>query len=135
MRKAAPFVSLCIAIIVYGIPVCAAETCPAGEDNIDKVGGYGKAVKAFVKNAANCDTAYKALLSCQLGSSGDNALADMVQAKCEPLFIVKATWATKHAYKRAQSQCNKIALKNQGSMYQGFAAVCRAKAAWDFSRK
>jgi hypothetical protein len=57
MRKAAHFVSLCIAIIVYGIPVRAAETCPAGEDNIDKVGSYGKAVKAFVKNAANCDTA------------------------------------------------------------------------------
>jgi hypothetical protein len=135
MRKTAAFAVLFIAVTAFGAPVMAVEKCSVGDAAAEKAGGYANAVEAAVKDASNCERAYKTLAACQLGSSADNALADIVQSKCEPLFMGKASPATKKAYKKAQDRCNKIAEKNEGTMYQGFAAVCQAGAARDFARK
>lgn len=70
-----------------------------------------------------------------MGSSGDNALAAIVQSKCDPLFMGKADPGAKNGYKKAQASCDRIAEKNEGTMYQGLAAVCRAKASRDLARK
>lgn len=123
-----------VSVIAPSVPVMAGE-CTVDDTAVEKAGGYGKAVEAAVESASNCERAYQMLEVCQLGSSADNALADIVQSKCEPLFAANASPATKKAYKRAQDRCNKIAEQNQGTMYQGLAAVCRARAARDFSRK
>lgn len=117
------------------LPAAGAEQCSIEAADIDKSGSYGNAVATKVKEASTCERAYRVLEVCQLGSSGDNALSDVVLGKCEPLFLNKASPATKAAYKKTLGGCDQIALKNQGTMYQGFAAVCRAKAARDFARK
>jgi hypothetical protein len=135
MRNRAVSAGLFIAVIAVCTAVIAAQQCPVSDAAAEKAGGYASAVKAAVKDASNCKNAYKTLEACQLGSSADNLLAGMVQSKCEPLFMGQANSATKKAYKKAQDECNKIAEKNEGTMYQGFAAVCRAKAAWDFAGK
>ncbi|ACK49070.1 hypothetical protein Msil_0087 [Methylocella silvestris BL2] len=133
MRKIAAFASCFIAFAEA--PATAAEKCPVGDIAAEKAGGYANAVKAALEDAPNCERAYKALAACQLGSSGDNALSDIVRSKCEPLFLVRASPATKQAYKKARQRCDKIAERNEGSMYQGFAAVCQAGAARDFARQ
>jgi hypothetical protein len=135
MSKIAAFAVLLITVPAFGAPMMAAEKWTVGDAAAEKAGGYANAVEAAVKDASNCERAYKTLAACQLGSSADNALADIVQSKCELLFMDKASPATKKAYKKAQDHCNKIVEKNEGTMYQGFAAVCQARAARDFARK
>jgi hypothetical protein len=133
VRKAAVFIL--IFVLAPAAPVAAIEKCSVDDAAVENAGGYGRAVEAAVKSTSNCERAYQVLEVCQLGSSGDNALAAIVQSKCEPLFMDKAGPSTKKAYKKARDRCDKIAEKNEGTMYQGLAAVCRAKASRDLARK
>jgi hypothetical protein len=119
-------------MLVMSSAALAAPSCDVSEADIDKAGSYGGAVEEKVRAAKGCDAAFRVLEICQLGSSGDNALATIVQGKCEPAFIDKS--AAKAAYEKAKAKCDKIAERNSGSMYQGFAAVCQARAARDFAR-
>jgi hypothetical protein len=135
MCKRTALLVLFTSVAAFATPVSAVETCSVGSIEVEKAGGYGRAVEAAVKAASNCDQAYQVLEDCQLGSSGDNALADIVQSKCESVFKREASATAKKAYKSAQRRCDEIAEKNEGSMYQGFAAICRAKAARDLARK
>ena len=134
-RKMVALAVLLIAIVAFDAPVTAVEKCQVDEAAAEKAGGYANAVEAAVKDASNCERAYDTLAVCQLGSSADNALAEIVQTKCESVFMDKVSPATKKAYEAAQRRCDEIAQKNDGTMYQGFAAVCRARAARDFARK
>jgi hypothetical protein len=134
MMKSALALALLAAIASCG-SVHAEPQCAIGDAEAEKAGGYIAAVKAAVAEAPDCDQAYAALEACQLGSSADNPLSDLVLAKCEPAFLPKASAATKMAYKKAQAVCNKIAETESGSMYQSFAAVCLARASRDFARK
>jgi hypothetical protein len=113
MRKIAAFAVLFIAVTAFGAPVMAVEKCSVGDAAAEKAGGYANAVEAAVKDASNCERAYKTLATCQLGSSADNALADIVQSKCEPLFMGKASPATKKAYKKAQDRCTRSRIKTK----------------------
>ncbi len=115
-------------------PALAAEKCPISDEAIAKAGGLANAVTAAVKTEFSCEGAYRVLDLCQLGSTADNALSDMVLTKCEPRFLPKALPATKAAYEKARAKCSKIAAKD-GTMYQGQAAVCLARAGRDFARK
>ncbi len=118
----------------------AEPVCPVGDAEAEKAGGYSHAVEAAVRGAADCEQAFAMLEACQLGSTADNPLSDLVRAKCEPLFLDKAgaakkIAATKRAYRKAQDACDKIAGTDSGTIYQSFAAVCLAKASRDFARK
>lgn len=124
---------LWMAIAAGGAPAIAAEQCTVGGDakGADFVGAVTKALDT----AWSCEGAYKIFETCQLGSSGDNALSTIVLSKCEPRFQARATPAVKAAYQKAREKCSQIAEKNQGSMYQGQAAVCVARASRDFAAK
>jgi hypothetical protein len=115
-------------------PAMAAEKCPLSDEVIAKAGGFANAVTAAVKTEFSCEGAFRVLDLCQVGSTADNALSDMVLSKCEPRFLPKAQSATKAAYEKARAKCSKIAAK-EGTMYQGQAAVCTARTARDFARK
>jgi hypothetical protein len=115
-------------------PALAAEKCPISDEAATKAGGFANAVTAAVKAEFSCEGAFRVLDLCQLGSTADNALSDMVLAKCEPRFLPKALPATKAAYEKARAKCSKIAAKD-GTMYQGQAAVCVARTGRDFARK
>lgn len=116
-------------------PAGAADKCPISDEAEAKAGGRHQAIDAAMKAEFSCEGAYRILELCQLGSSGDNAFSDIVLKKCEPRFLPKALPATKTAYGKARATCDKIAEKNQGSMYQSQAAVCIARSARDFARK
>lgn len=129
-----PAISL-IASAITGSPTLAAEQCPINDAAIAQAGSYVAAVEAVVKSAPDCERAYKTLEICQLGSSGDNALSDIVRDKCEPLFLGRASRGVKAAYKKKLTGCERIAKQNEGTLYLGLAAVCQARAARDFARK
>lgn len=121
-------------LVAFAMPAFAADTCPIGDDAAAKAGGLANAVTAAVKTEFSCEGGYRVFELCQLGSSADVALSDIVLSKCEPRFLPKATAATKAAYDKARGKCSKIAAKD-GTLYQGQAAVCMARAGRDFARK
>ncbi|MEZ0220274.1 hypothetical protein AB7714_07430 [Tardiphaga sp. 1201_B9_N1_1] len=121
--------------VACSAPASAAEQCPVSEAAISKAGGLHQAIIAAMKTEFSCEGAYRILELCQLGSSGDNAFSSIVLSKCEPRFLPKALPATKAAYEKARAKCDKIAEKNEGSMYQSQAAICIARSGRDFARK
>jgi len=125
---------LIVALVITASPALAAEQCPITDAAIAQAGGYANAVEAAVSAAPDCERAFEALDACQLGSSGDVALSDIVRGKCEPLFIGKAGPGVLKAYKKKQAGCARI-VKKEGTMYLGLAAVCEARAARNFARK
>jgi hypothetical protein len=114
IRKIATFAVLFIAVTAFSAPVMAVKKCSVGAAAVEKAGGYANAVKAAVKDASSCKRAYKTFAACQLGSSADNALADIVQSKCEPLFMGKASSATKKAIKRRKTAATRSRRKTRG---------------------
>jgi hypothetical protein len=127
--------SVVIAFMLSFESAAALEACAVSDLDVEKAGSYADAVKLAVMSAPDCSTAFITFENCQLGSAGDNELADTVKLKCEPLFLNQANPRTKRAYGKAQSRCDRIAKKNAGSMYQSAAAVCLAGIARDFARK
>jgi hypothetical protein len=133
------------ATLILGLPVRAQDACAVGEAAIDAAGSYAAAVERKISAAPDCFKAFQTLDACQLGSSGDNALSEIVVGKCEPLFLAqggsgkvgagKSGATLKARYRAAQKHCDRIAENNSGTMYQSFAAVCRARAARDFARR
>ena len=124
-----------IAALCFGASAFAVEQCPVSDADTDKAGSYFEAVKTAVRNAPNCERAFKITEACQFGDSKTNRLLEIVESKCEPLFMKKADAKTKTAYEKAQERCDEIPKKNPGPMYQSFAAVCRAEKARDFARR
>ncbi len=135
MRKADLAVLILFAAVSNCAPAIALEKCPVDDAQTEKAGSYVQAVEAAVRDAPTCDRAFRTLEGCQLGSSADNPLSDIVKSKCEAHFLDKVDAAKKKAYKKALDRCNKIAEKNTGTMYQSFAAVCQAGVSRDFAHK
>jgi hypothetical protein len=135
MRVAAFYSCLIAATLIGAAPVLAEDACPVGEQDVVKAEGYGNAVKQVLSDSQDCAKAFQLLEACQLGTSGDNALAEIVRGKCEPAFLPQAKPAVKKAYQDKLDRCRQIAEDNSGSMYQSFAAVCQARAARDFAGK
>ncbi len=113
----------------------SAGSCPVSDAAAAKAGSYAQGVLEAIDAAPDCDRAFTILDACQLGSSADNGLSDPVVEKCEALFLDRAKVATKKAYTKAKARCDAIAANNSGTLYQSFAAVCRARVARDFADK
>ncbi len=113
----------------------AADPCNVSQAEITNAGSYASAIKNSIGAIADCDGAYRRFEACSLGTSGDNAISDIVRAKCEKRFLPTADAATKKAYKDKLYHCDDVARKNSGTMYLSLAALCRAKTARDFARK
>jgi hypothetical protein len=115
--------------------VIAAETCPVTDKDIENASSYMDAVVLRVQEAGDCNLAFRLARACQFGTSGDNQLDDIVRSKCEPLFLPRASLAIRAAYKKALRKCDRIAERNEGTMFMSFAAVCRAGKARDFAQR
>ena len=113
----------------------SAGSCPVSDAAAAKAGSYALGVKEAIGAAPDCDRAFMILDACQLGSRADNGLSGPVAARCEILFLAKASVATKKAYDKAIAKCDAIAVNTSGPMYHSFAALCRARTARDFAHK
>jgi hypothetical protein len=136
MKKAAFSILLAfVTSVSFGVPAIAFRKCPVDAAQIEKSGGsYEEGVQAAVRKAQSCYRAYRTLEACQLGSVADNPLSAEVMSKCEALFMQKIGAAKKKTYKKVLDRCTKIAEKHVGTMYQSYAAVCRAGVSRDFAR-
>ena len=126
--------ALALVAVLAGGPAFAGS-CPVSDAAAAKAGSYASGVDEAITSARDCDKAFAILDACQLGSSADNALSEPVVKKCEALFLGKARPTTKKAYEKALRRCDAIASNASGTMYQSFAAVCRARTARDFAHR
>ncbi len=81
MRKVVAFSALFLAVVITACPALAIDKCPINDATIMQAGGYALAAEAAVKAASGCEGSYKMLSACQIGSSGDVALAGIVRAR------------------------------------------------------
>ncbi|WP_374547838.1 hypothetical protein [Rhodoblastus sp.] len=135
MKRAAVRTFVLAATLFAAAPVFAEDACPIGDEDASKAGGYVAAVQKAVAAAPDCPASFHLFETCQLGSTQDIALSNIVRDKCEPLFLPNIKPATKKAYAEALKHCDEVAENQSGSMYQSFAAMCEAKASRDFAAK
>lgn len=135
MKRAALRTFVLAATLFGAAPVFALEECAVGDEDAGRAGGYVAAVQKAVAAAPDCPAAFHLFETCQLGSTQDIALSNIVRDKCEALFLPDIKQAAKKAYADALKHCDEIAESQSGSMYQSFAAMCQAKASRDFAAK
>jgi hypothetical protein len=134
-RAALRTLVLAATLIGAAAPGFALEGCPVGDEDAGVAGGYVAAVQKAVSGAPDCPASFHVFETCQLGSTQDIALSNIVRDKCEPLFLPDIKPAVKKAYAEALKHCDEVAESQTGSMYQSFAALCQAKASRDFAAK
>ncbi len=96
--------------------------------------GYDK-VGELLTATPSCDASMKLLLACQLGSSGDVALADIVIRKCEAVFLPTLSNSARRAYDRKVGACGREFANESGTMYQSIRAICAAEAAHTYAAR
>ena len=111
-----------LAVLVPSIALAADDRCPVESLSIDDI-------KKGISDAPTCDAALKMFQKCNVGTSGDVDLGEVVTQKCEALFDGKLSAKQKAAYSRAKDACGTKYAKEQGTMYRSFEAYCRAQAA------
>jgi hypothetical protein len=122
MRLEPLLVILIAAATLAAAPARAGEACPAKSNGMDDV-------VAAIKAAPNCDRAMKVFQACALGASGDVQFGEAVEQKCP----AKLKLPQKRAYDKDMRVCDRKYRNQSGTMYQSFAAFCRAKVAQRYS--
>jgi hypothetical protein len=92
-------------------------------------------IEDLLRKASSCQRAAALFEICQFGSSGDVSFGALVTQKCQGDFLSKLTAAQKRAYDDEQKGCRRKYLKEDGSMYRSFEAVCGADVASNYSAK
>lgn len=111
--KILPFLAL-VAAISFSEIALAVDRCPVSDAQAEKAGGYVQAVITSVRNARNCRRAFKITEACQFGDSKTNQLLEIVESKCEPLFMTKASLATKRALERHKRAATRLPRETRG---------------------
>ncbi len=88
-----------------------------------------------ISDAPTCDASMQLLLACQLGSSGDVALSQIVIQKCEADFLTSLSDNARRAYERKAAACGNRFAHQSGTMYQSMRAICAAEAAHAYARR
>ena len=106
-------------------PVTAMD-CPAS--------GYEQ-VEKLVTDAPSCDASMQLLLACQLGSSGDVAVAMIVIKKCEGDFLASLSTRSRQAYERKVGACGNNFANQSGTLFQSIRAICAAQVAHSYASR
>lgn len=85
-----------------------------------------------MRDAKDCDAAYKMFDSCLWGSTADVQRGAVVREICEAGFLSKLKPEPAKAYRRRIDACAKKYAKQSGTMYRSMETACAAKAARDF---
>jgi hypothetical protein len=116
----------CSAILVFVQPGTAAEDCQQlGHEDREQV----------IRQAPTCDKAMELFGDCAYGATGDIALGQVVNDKCEAVFLARLSAARRRIYQRGIKHCDAKYANMDGTMYRAMAAGCRAELARDYARK
>ena len=107
-----------------GLDAAGATDCPAT--------GYDEAAKRIAA-APSCDASMDLLMACQLGSSGDVALSEIVIRTCERDFLAKLGAGGRARYARQRSACGSRLADVSGTLSQSVRAICAAEVAQGFA--
>jgi hypothetical protein len=107
------------------IPALAFD-CPASD--------YDQKEK-LVTDAPSCDASMQLLLACQLGSSGDVALALIVIKKCEGDFLNSLSEGARRGYERKAGACGNNSAGQPGTLFQSVRAICAAQVAHTYATR
>jgi len=113
-------------LMMSAVAPAAEIDCPTS--GYDKVGN-------LLTAAPSCDASMKLLLACQLGSSGDVALAEIVIKKCEAMFLSTLSKTARRAYDRKVGACGRELANESGTLYQSIRAICAAEAAHTYAAR
>jgi hypothetical protein len=88
-----------------------------------------------ITDAPSCDAAMQLLLACQLGSSADVTLSQIVTDKCEPDFLPSLSAGARRAYENKAGACGKRFAGQSGTMFQSIRAICAAEVAHTYASR
>jgi hypothetical protein len=115
------------AAILFATPL-QAKDCPVQDVTAE-------AKEDAVRKAPSCQQALEVMKACAYGATGDRGLADALQERCEPVFVLKLSKAQKKAYDREQKRCDDKYAKESGSMYRSFSAFCQAQSTVTYAKR
>lgn len=115
---------LAVFICLMGAIPALAMDCPTTD--------YSEVAQRMT-DAPTCDTAMQLLLACQLGSSVDVSLSQIVTDKCEPDFLPSLSAGARRAYETKAEACGKRFAGQSGTMYQSMRAICAAEVAHTYA--
>lgn len=110
------------ALMISGAVAYAAKECPIEPFDLDKA-------QQAIEKAASCQAAYELMNACRTNAGGDVAMAQVVIAKCEKVFVTRGDNPTMRTYRQEREACVRKYAKSQGTMYASFQATCQARAA------
>jgi hypothetical protein len=118
-----PLLGICIWLLGFGAVPALAMDCP--------VSGYDQVEKS-VTDAPTCDASMQLLMACQLGSSGDVGVAQIVIKKCEGDFLASLNASARRGYERKAGACGNFAGQS-GTLFQSIRAICAAQVAHTYA--
>jgi hypothetical protein len=98
------------------------------------VSGYDKDAQRMAE-APSCDASMQLLMACQLGSSGDVGLSDIVIKKCEGDFLESLNDSARRGYERKVGDCGSEFANESGTLYQSIRAICAAEVAHTYANR
>jgi hypothetical protein len=110
---------ICLICLIGAVPAIAAD-CPT-TDSVE--------AGQRIADALTCDASMQLLVACQLGSSGDVALSQIVIEKCESDFLTSLSKSARATYDRKAGACGNRFAGQSGTMYQSIRAICAAEVA------
>jgi predicted protein tyrosine phosphatase len=120
-----PFLGICIWLLGSSVVPALAMDCPVSDyDQVEKI----------VTDAPSCDAAMQLLMACQLGSSGDVAVAMIVIKKCEGDFLASLSDSARRSYQRKVGACGDNSAGQAGTLFQSIRAICAAQVAHTYAR-
>jgi hypothetical protein len=120
-----PGMAVLALVLSFAVPA-AAEDCPAKSRDD---------VMTALKAAPSCKRAMQIASACSSGATGDVALADAIETRCEGDFLARFNARQKRIYQREKDACDRKFSHEEGTMYISFAAYCRAKVAQRYSQR
>jgi hypothetical protein len=117
-----------LARMIMAVPVAVLVALPAAAKDCPTSDLGYEAREQAVRQAPNCKTALDVMEACAFGATGDRALADIIQKKCEPLFLTRLSKAQRRSYDREQRHCDQKYAHQSGTMYRSASAFCQAQS-------
>jgi hypothetical protein len=127
MRHKYVIASLAIVLSLSAAPALAA-VCLGKSMTSDEI-------VEVIKASPGCKRAMQVFETCAYTASGDIQLGAAVEKKCEADFLDRRRRPAKQAYQRKMRVCDHKYDNESGTMYQSFAAFCRAEVAQRYSRQ
>ena len=119
-----PLVGISIWLMASAAAPALAMDCPVSDyDQVEK----------RMTDADSCDASMQLLMACQLGSSGDVGLSQIVIKKCEADFLPSLNAKARRGYERKVGACGDEFANESGTMYQSIRAICAAEVAHSYA--